>query len=808
MDHVANILDTIHPTLAHSVWEHPRAERPKLKRQHREWIIHTVQTVLEAYGYHQSDEWLSLVLTGSLTTYQYSDSSDCDVSLFVDAESFPEWSRGEIIGLMVEHVDGTTLPGTPYDMQCFVVPKGLAKEDLYRPGLRSGYDLEHDEWIVPPDPQRSLDIEHQRNEAYVYAMECADKMERLLRYDPERAEDYWHQIHAARRRAQQEGRGDLSLPNIVYKFLANRGLFPRLSELTGEYIAHTSVFFNDDQPSEYYDPEDPYEREQEALRQERLKFRAQPNVMYHVAPVGRRDAIRQRGLDPAAERINADSDHTPGVYLWEDPEVAMKYRSQGPNMHRDMDLHAVTVDRDRLKEDPWFNLNHQDRAADFPGAWYSEDPIPAENIHRFYPSAWHPWKTSALDHQAVLDANAGQSLQGLPGPVNVPGYGKLQFGAHAGIQQIANEYNAQHGLGPHPTDYQKVNPQHAAAVAQEYDRMAHNPQDPQVAAAYDALTKETRAQYDHAVKNGYQFEFYPSTHDPYPNSPREAVLDLHRNKHMYVYPTVEGFGSGDDHSDHPLMGDSGVRWSGKPVTHNDLFRAIHDFYGHAKEGLGFRADGEDNAYRQHAAMFSPLAQRALASETRGQNHWVNYGPHGEHNQTATSDTIYAPQKAGLLPEWASHPELHKTAKVAARFEDKPVAKFVYSPFENRLILGEMGKEEGEKPPHAALRQMAGIPPSHAHYGQIDPNGFVETFIRPQLGVIKGMSPYETDYRLKQALDEALPGVKFPEEVVVPPHHKWDLSGPPEVIFTGQKPVIRSEHNKEPSEEADPFGFTF
>jgi hypothetical protein len=137
-----------------------------------------------------------------------------------------------------------------------------------------------------------------------------------------------------------------------------------------------------------------------------------------------------------------------------------------------------------------------------------------------------------------------------------------------------------------------------------------------------------------------------------------------------------------------------------------------------------------------------------------------------------------------------------------------VAKFVYSPFENRLILGEMGKEEGEKPPHAALRQMAGIPHSHAHYGQIDPNGFVETFIRPQLGVIKGMSPYETDYRLKQALDEALPGVKFPEEVVVPPHHKWDLSGPPEVIFTGQKPVIRSEHNKEPSEEADPFGFTF
>ena len=44
----------------------------------------------------------------------------------------------------------------------------------------------------------------------------------------------------------------------------------------------------------------------------------------------------------------------------------------------------------------------------------------------------------------------------------------------------------------------------------------------------------------------------------------------------------------------------------------------------------------------------------MTTETRGQNSWLNYGPHGEANRTASSaETIFAPQKVGLMPEWAS-----------------------------------------------------------------------------------------------------------------------------------------------------------
>jgi hypothetical protein len=103
---------------------------------------------------------------------------------------------------------------------------------------------------------------------------------------------------------------------------------------------------------------------------------------------------------------------------------------------------------------------------------------------------------------------------------------------------------------------------------------------------------------------------------------------------------------------HPLLGDSGVVWGDKPTTHNDIFRAVHDFFGHYKEGVGFRADGEENAWRSHVAMYSDEAKPAMTAETRGQNSWVNYGPHGDANKTADqAATVYADQKAVLAPDW-------------------------------------------------------------------------------------------------------------------------------------------------------------
>lgn len=233
----ANILDPVHDTLDPAVWDDPAAAEPTLRQEHSSYIYEQIYNALEKNGYEGMERWLSLVFTGSLTTYQYSDESDVDISLFVDTVALPEWSRAEMIGIMVHEVDGKVLPGTPHIMQNYVVSSQFTKEDMYKPGLRSGYDMASDTWIVPPDRTRVHDVEHEMNESYTIALENADKMEKLLRYEPDKAVMFWHQIHKRRRRDQVAGKGDYSPSNVTYKMLANRGLFPQIADVSGEYIA-------------------------------------------------------------------------------------------------------------------------------------------------------------------------------------------------------------------------------------------------------------------------------------------------------------------------------------------------------------------------------------------------------------------------------------------------------------------------------------------------------------------------------------------------------------------------------------------
>lgn len=236
----------------------------------------------------------------------------------------------------------------------------------------------------------------------------------------------------------------------------------------------------------------------------------------------------------------------------------------------------------------------------------------------------------------------------------------LTAGHDPRIRAVARDYAQTSGLDYNPpTVYQKVDPERAKRIAAAYEAMPHDPDHPLVKASYNALLNETLGQYQAMKRAGMKMEFYPDpSQDPYKSNPRLAVEDVRNNNHMYVYPTDAGFGSGPEltgKSENPMLGDSGEKWNGKPVMFNDLFRAVHDYFGHAKEGVGFRADGEENAWRSHAAMFSPLARIALGTETRGQNSWLNYGPHGEKNRTATTeDTVFADQKLGILPEWAHH----------------------------------------------------------------------------------------------------------------------------------------------------------
>jgi hypothetical protein len=238
---------------------------------------------------------------------------------------------------------------------------------------------------------------------------------------------------------------------------------------------------------------------------------------------------------------------------------------------------------------------------------------------------------------------------------------------HAGpdprVRQVARDYMASTGLPYNPPKkYARVDPSRSERISDAYEAMKDDASDPLTKASYDAMIKETMAQYRAAKAAGFKAEFWnPQTEeDPYHASPRLATEDIRNNHHMFVYPTEDGYGSDgpiteEKIKNNPMLQPSGETWNGVPVTVNDIFRAVHDYFGHAKEGVGFRDDGEENAWRAHASMFSPLARMAMTTETRGQNSWLNYGPFGEKNRKArTKDSTFAPQKVGVLPHWVHH----------------------------------------------------------------------------------------------------------------------------------------------------------
>jgi len=248
-------------------------------------------------------------------------------------------------------------------------------------------------------------------------------------------------------------------------------------------------------------------------------------------------------------------------------------------------------------------------------------------------------------------------LQGSPSVPSVNG-------PDSRIVAVAQRYARDNGIDlKRQAEYVEVDPVRGERLANAYVAMLHAPQDPVVKEAYSNLIKQTTAQYRALEAAGYKFwfiNFEKPTNQKYAESPWNAIRDLRANQEMGVFPTTSGYGTNEfDVSNNPMLEDTGIKWPDggidgplKTVLANDLFRAVHDAFGHGLEGAGFRADGEENAFQAHIRMYTGSAKGAITSETRGQNSEVNFGPNAEFNRTASgADTIYADQKTGLMPKW-------------------------------------------------------------------------------------------------------------------------------------------------------------
>lgn len=250
-----------------------------------------------------------------------------------------------------------------------------------------------------------------------------------------------------------------------------------------------------------------------------------------------------------------------------------------------------------------------------------------------------------------------RATPGRPSIVNIPEQGTFEARPISAIEQATIDYLNRRGMDTTPlTSYPKQDPTRARLIGSAYDLMAHDPQNPAVRRAYDAMIQETLDQYNALKNSGIDFRFLQSgMPDPYALSPAMGYQDLVENGRLWVFPTDFGFGSSAsfDPTTNPLLTRVG-RIGDKPdAVANDAFRAVHDTFGHFGPGNPFfRAPGEERAWLEHSRMYSPEARGAMTSETRGQNSWLNFGPYAEQNKNALgADTVFADQKTGLLDPW-------------------------------------------------------------------------------------------------------------------------------------------------------------
>lgn len=234
-------------------------------------------------------------------------------------------------------------------------------------------------------------------------------------------------------------------------------------------------------------------------------------------------------------------------------------------------------------------------------------------------------------------------------------------------RSVASRYAEKAGIRAKQHDtYAPADETTLKRIADFYEQAKHEPNRPEVEKAYRALAEETRAQYDEMVANGIKIEpFEAGKGEPYPNS-AAMLADVRDNKHLYFFKTENAYGAGDPSnapSGNALLEKSGIRINGHDLLYNDLFRAVHDYFGHTAEGFEFGPRGEYNAYLAHSRMFSDEAKPALAAETLAQNAWVNFGP-----QLRRSD--------GSLPK-------------AGDVDFVPIAKRRFADQKNTVVPGEL-----------------------------------------------------------------------------------------------------------------------
>jgi hypothetical protein len=227
---ISNILDPIHDELDQRVFD-GIMPRMNFFNDH----LNHMREVFRQSGFNHYA--FDFYLTGSICTYQYSDTSDCDITVVCTLDEFADEDRADLVQLVTMSLDGRKFPGTPYPYQHFVQPAGVDIHDLFPIGLRSAFDFKEGRWISPPDKSRVVDIQGQYPDWFHEAIQWSDKMNALI--DAGHYEDaygVYKQIHQRRKEDMATAKNDINTGNVIYKYVVNNGTIDRL-RAQGYHIA-------------------------------------------------------------------------------------------------------------------------------------------------------------------------------------------------------------------------------------------------------------------------------------------------------------------------------------------------------------------------------------------------------------------------------------------------------------------------------------------------------------------------------------------------------------------------------------------
>ena len=231
------------------------------------------------------------------------------------------------------------------------------------------------------------------------------------------------------------------------------------------------------------------------------------------------------------------------------------------------------------------------------------------------------------------------------------------------IRQVAQDYHKIMGYSdPEFKPAMVFNDEIGAAAADIFEQLPMF--DDNAIPYYKKFIQETNMQYQVLLDAGIEFEVVDG--DPYtPNRAghQEMIADM-ENGRLKVLATESGFGIDDTNTSllNPMLAESKYTdVNGRVMLENDVFRAVHDTFGHGMRGNTFGPIGEYNAWLAHKEMYSADARRVMTTETLGQNTFTNYGPHmrdadgnllgkADAGYIKPADRPFASQKVALMPE--------------------------------------------------------------------------------------------------------------------------------------------------------------